>query len=418
MKNLYMTGLLAALVFIAGCAGEDDHAGDGESHSDAEHSEAEMEQVAKGTHGGRLLIDGDFAVELAIFETGVPPEFRAWVNHGGEMLSPAAVDLEVTLSRLGGVTDEIDFRAQDDYLRGEGVIYEPHSFVVTVDARHRDKRYRWEYDSIEGRTRIDADMAEAFGLETANAGPATLHKTVTSYGRVGVDQERLRLLSARYAGTIMSVEVSVGEQVSKGQKLATVQSNDSLTAYDIEAPIDGVVTRRFGNPGEQTSVGPILELLDATSVWVDLAVFPSHIAEVRKGAPVAIANQEGNLQRSGVIDYIEPVARADQSVIARVTLSNSDGALYPGMFVTGTIEVNTFDVPLAVKRIGLQGYRDFTVVYAQIGDEFEVRMLDLGRQDGEWAEVLGGLDPGTRYVTRNSFLVKADIEKSGASHDH
>jgi cobalt-zinc-cadmium efflux system membrane fusion protein len=71
-----------------------------------------------------------------------------------------------------------------------------------------------------------------------------------------------------------------------------------------------------------------------------------------------------------------------------------------------------------VKRKGLQSFRDFTVVYAQIGNEYEVRMLDLGRQSGEWIEVLGGLDPGTRYVTTNSYLIKADIEKSGASHDH
>ena len=75
-------------------------------------------------------------------------------------------------------------------------------------------------------------------------------------------------------------------------------------------------------------------------------------------------------------------------------------------------------VPLAVKRSGLQGFRDFTVVFAQIGDEYEVRMLELGRQDDEWVEVLGGLEPGTRYVTTNSFLVKADIEKAGAVHEH
>ena len=88
------------------------------------------------------------------------------------------------------------------------------------------------------------------------------------------------------------------------------------------------------------------------------------------------------------------------------------------MFVTGEIQVAELDVPLAVKRNGLQGFRDFTVVYAQIGDQYEVRMLELGRQDDEWIEVLGGLPPGTGYVTTNSYLVKADIEKSGASHDH
>ncbi len=66
----------------------------------------------------------------------------------------------------------------------------------------------------------------------------------------------------------------------------------------------------------------------------------------------------------------------------------------------------------------MQAFRDFTVVYARIGDEYEVRMLELGRQDATWAEVLGGLDAGTSYVTENSYVIKADIEKSGASHDH
>jgi cobalt-zinc-cadmium efflux system membrane fusion protein len=45
-------------------------------------------------------------------------------------------------------------------------------------------------------------------------------------------------------------------------------------------------------------------------------------------------------------------------------------------------------------------------------------MLKLGVGDGKWVEVLEGLKPNTEYVTNNSFLIKADIEKSVASHDH
>ena len=75
-------------------------------------------------------------------------------------------------------------------------------------------------------------------------------------------------------------------------------------------------------------------------------------------------------------------------------------------------------MPLAVKRVGLQAFRDFTVVYAKVGEQYEVRMLELGREAGEWVEVLGGIDAGTEYVTNNSYIIKADIEKSGASHDH
>jgi cobalt-zinc-cadmium efflux system membrane fusion protein len=45
-------------------------------------------------------------------------------------------------------------------------------------------------------------------------------------------------------------------------------------------------------------------------------------------------------------------------------------------------------------------------------------MLKLGRRDARFVEVLEGLAPGTTYVTDNSYLIKADIEKAGASHDH
>ena len=66
----------------------------------------------------------------------------------------------------------------------------------------------------------------------------------------------------------------------------------------------------------------------------------------------------------------------------------------------------------------LQPFRDFTVVYAKVGDTYEVRMLDLGRRTEEWTEVLGGIEPGATYVVDGAFLIRADIDKSGASHDH
>ena len=88
------------------------------------------------------------------------------------------------------------------------------------------------------------------------------------------------------------------------------------------------------------------------------------------------------------------------------------------MAVSAEVTLAERQVPLTVKTAGLQRFRDFTVVFAQVGDTYEVRMLELGERDGEWVEVLGGIDPGTPYVVGQSFLIKADIEKSGASHDH
>ncbi len=401
---------MVIVLVIAGCTRVDTTHDDSDVHGDAE--------PAKGPNRGRLLSDGHFSVELAIFETGVPPEFRVWASSNGAPVSPQDVDVEVTLTRLGGIEDRIGFEPQGDFLRGDTVVYEPHSFVVAVTARYQGESHRWQYDNFEGRTRIASDMAQAVGIETEKAGPATIREHVTVYGRVVSDPENVSHVNARFDGVIRSVRASIGEPVTAGQVLAVIEANDSLNDYSITAPISGTVIDRHANPGETTDGRTLFTIVDTSSVWAELAVFPSDRSRVVVGAPVTVRTAIGDISIDGEIALLSPVAGSNQSVTARVRLANNDGLLAAGMYLTGEIEVALYEVPLAVKRIGLQAFRDFTVVYAHIGDEYEVRMLDLGRQDATWAEVLGGLDAGTAYVTENSYLIKADIEKSGASHDH
>ena len=376
------------------------------------------EAFERGPNNGRILRDGDFTIELAVFEAGVPPEFRAWAARGGQALDPRDVDLSVTLTRLGNRVDEHRFQAQDGFLRGTGLVYEPHSFAVSVHAAYGRRSYRWDYDSFEGRTRISPEMAEAFGLGTEIAGPAVIEEAVTLYGRIAPNTDRVRAVSARFNGALRSVHVMPGESVTEGQLLATVESNESLQSYPINAPISGVVTERIANPGEQTAGRQLFTIVDPSSVWAELAVFPGDRERIRLGLQAIVTPASGGAPMEGTVSYLDVFSAANQSVNARVVLDNSDGSLAPGTFVTANVRVAEHQVPLAVRRSALQTFRDFNVVYAQIGDEYEVRMLELGRDSGEWIEILGGLDPGTRYVTENSFVLKADIEKSGATHDH
>ena len=88
------------------------------------------------------------------------------------------------------------------------------------------------------------------------------------------------------------------------------------------------------------------------------------------------------------------------------------------MALRGKVSVNSGNVPLAVRTEALQRFRDFTVVFANYGEDYEVRMLRIGRQTPEWTEVISGIAPGTPYAAKGAFLIRADIEKSGASHDH
>jgi len=396
--------------------------GDGSPEPDtaasAVHGAKAEPEPEKGPHRGRLLKNGDFTLELSIFETGVPPEFRVWVSEQDQPVKPNDVDLTIKLIRLGDRVDTIGFKPQDNFLRGDTVIYEPHSFVVSIEAVYNGNAHHWQYENFEGRTKISDEVAKAFGLETLIAGPVVLLETVTLYGRIMTNTERVREVSARFDGVIQSVTPSLGDTVREGQPLAKVESNESLKSYTIKAPISGVITQRDANPGEQTSGRQLFTITDTLSVWADLSVFPANRARVIAGAPVTIPAATDGQSVKSTIARVNVQAEANQSVTARVVLDNSDGRFLPGTYVTAEVTVGTNPVPLAVKRAGLQAFRDFTVVYAQIGNEYEVRMLELGRQDREWIEVLGGLDPGTLYVSENSYLLKADIEKSGASHDH
>lgn len=379
---------------------------------------ADEPEPEKGPHRGRMLKEGDFAVELAIFETGVPPEFRVWVTQNDKPVVPEQVELNIKLTRLGDQIDDINFRAESDYLRGDTVIYEPHSFIVSVNARYKGKTYSWQYDNFEGRTLIEAKVAEAMEIETEMVGAATLHKTIRVFGKLVLPANAKRQIKARFEGEIKQVHVGLGDRVKKGQLLLTIESNESLQSNQIKAPIAGVITEQLANTGEQTGQRILLEITQPSKLLAELAVFPMDVMSVKQSAPVTLMVNGQSSSIPAVISGNRIGMRDDQARLFLAEVDNTEELLSEGAFISALIEVETFDVPLAVKRVGLQAFRDFTVVYAKVGEQYEVRMLELGREAGEWMEVLSGIDAGTEYVTNNSYIIKADIEKSGASHDH
>jgi cobalt-zinc-cadmium efflux system membrane fusion protein len=292
---------------------------------------------------------------------------------------------------------------------------------VVVAATTGGARHEWKFDSFEGRTSIPEATATAAGVRTEIAGPATIADVLPLRGRLVPNAEKVRTVTARFAGPIRSVARSVGDSVRAGDVLAVVEANESLTTYQVTSPIDGTVIERHANPGETAGTEPLFVIADYRSLWAELTLFPRDLGRVKAGQRVTLRAAEGELQAEGRILRIAPAETGTELkglYVARVAIQDPERRWAPGLFVQGDVEVSAARVPLAVKRSGLQGFRDFTVVFAQIGETYEVRMLELGRQDDTWVEVTGGLKPGTTYVAENSYLIKADIEKSGASHDH
>ena len=95
--------------------------------------------MAKGPHGGRLLTQDGFEIEITIYERGVPPQFRIYTFEKGKPVDPAEVKLRVQLERLGAQPETVSFRKEKDFLRSEQVIVEPHSFKVSVAAEREGR---------------------------------------------------------------------------------------------------------------------------------------------------------------------------------------------------------------------------------------------------------------------------------------
>ncbi|MGS1119870.1 efflux RND transporter periplasmic adaptor subunit [Rhodanobacter sp. UC4436_H3] len=384
----------------------------------AEGAHAAADAFERGPHNGRLLRDGAFALEVTVYETGVPPEFRLYGYRDGKPLPPNTLQPAVEVKRLDGETTRFTFRPEGDALVASNTVVEPHSFDVKVSAVHDGKTSVWNYASYEGRVTIPAATAAASGVKTATAGPATIRDVLPLMGHVAIDRGRQAQVRARFPGIVRAVPVNLGDHVRRGQTLATVEGNDSMRSYAVIAPLDGLVLARNTNVGDVAGETPLFEIADLSSVWIELNAVGRDADRLRPGQTVNVRPASGGEALATRIDALVPVTNAGMSVVARAQIPNKDSAWRPGMAVVGGVTVAEREVPLAVKISGLQRFRDFTVVFAQVGDTYEVRMLELGDRDDTSVEVLGGLKPGTAYVSEQSFLIRADIEKSGASHDH
>ncbi|UOV05275.1 efflux RND transporter periplasmic adaptor subunit [Pseudoxanthomonas sp. F37] len=409
---------LALALLLAACGGKGDHAGNGHGHEGDGHG---AEQAARGAHGGRLLTQDGVTVELAIAESGTPPTWQAWLYRDGKPLPATAGTVEVRLVRLGGVRETHALVPQaDGSLLAKSVVGEPHSFDVEVVATVEGKPLRWAYESYEGRTTIAAKIAQDSGIRVAPAQAGVIADEHEVQGLLTPVEGRVANIAARFPGPIRRLAVNVGDRVRAGQSLAVVESNLSLTTYPVTTPISGVVLARNATVGGVAGEGATLfEVADLSSLWVDLHIFGADAQHIVPGVPVTVTRlSDGATARTTLERVLPGTATASQSTVARATLANADGLWRPGSAVKARITVQQQPAALVVPVAALQTFRDWDVVFVRVGDTYEVRPLELGKRDAARVEVLSGLEAGDQVVVEQSYLVKADIEKSGASHDH
>ena len=284
---------------------------------------------------------------------------------------------------------------------------------------HEDGEHE-EHEELPQQTTIAAKTAQAAGIRTATVGPGEIADEHEVQGLLTPIEGRVAQITARFPGPIRAVRAGVGDQVKAGQVLATVESNLSLTSYSITTPIDGVVMNRTATVGSSVTEGaPLFEVADLSTLWVDLHIFGRDAGHIGAGAPVTVTRLSDGVSAQTTLERVLPgTTTASQSTIARASLANADGLWRPGAAVKARITVDRAAADLVVPITALQTAEDQDVVYVQQDDVYHTRPVKLGRRDAERVEVLEGLKAGEHVVVAQSFLIKADIEKSTVEEDH
>lgn len=470
-------------------------AGTTETGQPQEHG---TDEPLRGPHRGRLLQSGELTLEVSIFEAGVAPEFRIYPMLKGKPLPPQQVALTLTLKRLGG-SELIRFRPRADYLLGNAVVREPHSFAVTLQATVAGRQHTLRYEQIEGRLRLSDEQVQASGIDILTAGPALVSDSVELPGEIRVAANSETVVLAPVSGVVVSAPVLLGQEVKRGAVLAVLESREladlqrgyleareraqlagasyrreaqlwqegitpeqdylaarsaraeadiavastraGLLAYGVSpadlaalslsrpgnlsrltlrAPRDGRVTARDLAPGQRvTPDSRLLTIADVGQLMAVVSATSGQLDALQPGQPVSLTLSQGTLTGTGKVLAISPqLDEGSRAAPVHISLDGGQPGWRPGQFIKARISQAQTRAAVTVSAEALQHYRDWTVVFARYGDQFEVRPVTLGRQDGQRVEILSGLEAGQAYAGRNSFLLKADLGKSEAEHDH
>lgn len=269
------------------------------------------------------------------------------------------------------------------------------------------------------KTKISEAAAADSEIKVLEAGPASIHDVVSLTGRITLNQNTSANVKARFPGIVRSVSKGLAETVTAGETLATVENNDSLLVYPVKSPITGVILQRNTNVGDVAGDQPLFVVADLSNVWAEFFIFPRDMARIKNNQKIHINASDESIKAEAVINSLLPVAEASsQTVIARVTLDNPEGMWRSGMTVRGDVVVAEKEVAVAVSTSAIQRQEGANVVFVREGESYEARKVEIGLGDGEWTEIRSGLKAGESYVAQNSFVVKADIGKAGAEHEH
>lgn len=368
-------------------------AGDGHEHGAGEgHDE-------HGEEGGAIHMDAATITrsKITLADAG-PAAISRDIRVMGTVVADADKLVHVTL-RVSGIVTEVHKRL--------GELVQPGDVLLVLDSR----------DLAEAK----ADFLSALRQESLAA--TTLSREEGLWRKkVSAEQD---YLTARAGAETAAITLAAARQrlSALGLSPSEIKNLDrqpfSLGRLEVRSPIAGRVIGREAVRGELLAAEKeVFSVADLSSVWVELPVYAADLSLVREGQPVSLTGQGGRAADGRVVSAgatLDPQTGAARVVAA---LDNSDGEWRPGDFGSGTIQAGGEMADIAVPASALQVLNGETVVFVRNDEGFEPRVVEVGRRNSRFTEIIFGLFAGEQVATGNTFLLKAEASRGEAAHSH
>lgn len=289
--------------------------------------------------------------------------------------------------------------------------------------------------------RVEAGQTLAVIAPTvdANALPmlrADLSKAKTKVKRKKREVERLKRLVEQNAiprKRLLDAESDL--QAAQADVEAARQRIDQYQSFDrggrgaavyLRAPVAGTVAERPTTSGEYVEPGDIiLRTIDVERLRLEVRVAEANLPKVDRVGGVWFEREDGEvveLRRTkksyfARIDRIDPKTRTSS-----VWFGIPDGheKLAGGQFHRAHLQTGDPRETLSVPATSLIEEKGIWTVYVvRTGESFERRRVEIGVRDGGQVEIVAGLEPGERIVTRGAYYVKLAAATTGVgSHSH
>jgi cobalt-zinc-cadmium efflux system membrane fusion protein len=197
-------------------------------------------------------------------------------------------------------------------------------------------------------------------------------------------------------------------------ELAAIGSPSSTGIVLVRSPIAGGVMRISTAPGAVLDEGQeIAVIADASRTELVFDAPPASAGSIAVGSHIEGRGASGVVIEGEVTGVAPGVAGGGATVRARII----GDAPPPGTVISGRVPGGTGDV-LTVPSEAVQTFEGRPVVFVAEAEGFRARPVTPGRVSGGRTEIVGGLEGDERIAGTGAFLLKAELGKGEAEHDH